>query len=140
MFFLTIEGRTVGPMTEQQIFSYDVNRDTPVCKDGKNWAPLFTYPELMEKLNEKEMSEINDEEVSSKKTLCGIMAIVFGEFGVQYFCLGRVGAGFLTILLSIITCGLWGVVTFIQGIMMLCMSNLEFKKKYIDSTSALPLF
>lgn len=79
-------------------------------------------------------------EVSSKKTLCGILAIVIGGLGVQYFVLGRVGAGFLTILLTLITCGLWEILMLIQGIMMLCMSDEDFKRKYIDSTSALPLF
>lgn len=83
---------------------------------------------------------MSNSEVNSKKTLCGIMALLFGWLGIQYFIVGKVGGGFLTILLTIVTCGLWEILTFIQGIMMLCMSDQEFRRKYIDSTSVLPLF
>lgn len=76
----------------------------------------------------------------SKKTLCGIMAIVLGGFGVQYFIIDKPKAGLLTILLSIVTCGVWCILTFIQGIMILCMSEEEFQRKFVHSTSILPLF
>ena len=83
---------------------------------------------------------MNQSEVTSKKTLCGILAILVGTLGIQYFVINKVPAGLITILLSIVTCGLWGVVTLVQGILMLCMSDEDFKRKYIDSTSTLPLF
>lgn len=38
------------------------------------------------------------------------------------------------------TCGLWGIVELIQGIMMLTMSQEEFDRKYVNSTSFMPLF
>lgn len=140
MYYLTINGSTVGPMTAEQIFSYNVDQQTPVSKDGGAWAPLYTYPELMELYNRTGRAALQESEVASKKTLTGIMAILFGGLGVQYFVLGRVGAGFLTILLTLVTCGLWEILTLIQGIMMLCMSDADFKKKYIDNPATLPLF
>lgn len=140
MYYITLNNQTVGPMTAEQLMSYQVNNDTPVSEDGGEWRPLFTYPELMELYRMSGKSAMADNEIQSKKTLCGIMAILFGGLGVQYFILGKVGGGFLTILLSLITCGLWEVLMFVQGIMMLCMSNEEFQRKYVDSTSTLPLF
>ena len=67
------------------------------------------------------------------------MAMCSGGLGVQYFVMGKTAAGLITILLTIVTCGLWEIVTLIQGIMMLCMTESDFKRKYIDSTSTLPL-
>ena len=92
----------------------------------------------MEMLHRNESQ--TDYQTDSKRILCGVMAMIFGYFGVQYFIMGKVGAGFITILLSIVTCGAWEIITFIQGIMMLCMSDSEFRRKYIDSNSTLPLF
>ena len=76
----------------------------------------------------------------SKRVVCGILAILVGTLGVQYFVIGKTTAGLLTILLSLVTCGCWGIVTLIQGIMMLCMTDAEFERKYVESTSTLPLF
>lgn len=80
------------------------------------------------------------EEIKNKKTLAGVMAILFGSLGVQYFILGRVAGGLLTILLTAVTCGLWSILTFIQGIMMLTMSPQDFYQKYMATTKTLPLF
>ena len=45
------------------------------------------------------------------------------------------------LLLTVISCGsIPALLGLIQGIMMLCMTESDFKRKYIDSTSTLPLF
>lgn len=72
--------------------------------------------------------------------VCALLAIILGGLGVQYFYLGKIGGGFITILLTIVTCGLWEVVTLIQGILMFCMTNADFRRKYVLSNSTLPLF
>ena len=143
-YYIIFNNNTVGPMTKEQLFSYDVNENTQVSANGTAWAPLYSFPDLMQMLQNKRQfmngnNNLNNE-VNSKKTLCGIMAIIFGTLGVQYFILGKVGGGFVTILISIVTCGLWGVVMLIQGIMMLSMSDADFKRKYMDSSSFMPLF
>lgn len=140
MYYIVLNNQTIGPMNMDQLMAYPVDANTPVSRDGGEWRPLYNFPELMEAYQRSGRAVATRNEVSSKKTLCGILAIVIGGLGVQYFVLGRVGAGFLTILLTLITCGLWEILMLIQGIMMLCMSDEDFKRKYIDSTSALPLF
>ena len=139
-YYINLNGQTIGPMTEDQMMAYPVGTNTPVSRDGGAWTPLYTYPELMQRLQMKGGAGISNSEVSSKKLLCGLMAIFFGTLGIQYFLIGKTTGGIITILLSLITCGAWGVVTLIQGILMLCMSDEEFKRKYMDSTSTLPLF
>lgn len=74
------------------------------------------------------------------KTVAGILAILLGGLGAQYFYLGRIGAGLLSILLSFITCGIWQVLMLVQGILMLTMSPQDFDAKYVYSDTTLPLF
>ncbi len=131
-------------MNENQLWAYNVNPDTSVSSDGVNWRPLYSYPELMVKLRQTPDGAAAgfaaQEEISNKKMMCGIFALLLGGLGIQYFILGKTGGGIVTILITCITCGLWSVVTLIQGIMMLCMSDEEFKRKYMDSPSFMPLF
>ncbi len=140
MYYITLNNQTIGPMSKEQMMAYAVVNDTPVSKDGGPWMPLYTFPELMEEMQRSGKSAAANAETNSKKTLCGIMAIIFGGLGVQYFVMGKTAGGFLTILLSFVTCRLWEVVTLIQGILMLCMTDADFKRKYIDSSSVMPLF
>lgn len=137
-YFLSIQGRIVGPMSAPQVMAYDVNRNTQVSTDGYSWLPLYNFPELMEGLQYKRNTTTR--EAGSKKLLCGLMAIFFGTLGVQYFVIGKVAGGFISILLSLVTCGLWEIVTLIQGILILAMSDEEFERKYLDNTSTFPLF
>ncbi len=69
-----------------------------------------------------------------------LLAIILGGLGVQYFYLGKVAAGLLTILLTFVTCGIWQILTLIQGILMFCMTNEEFRRKYVLTPSFFPLF
>lgn len=74
------------------------------------------------------------------KTTAGILAILLGFFGAQYFYLGKIGAAILTIVLSFVTCGIWNLLTFAQGIVMLTMSQEQFDRKYVYTNSTFPLF
>lgn len=142
-YFITYNGQTIGPMTKQQIFAYPVTPNTPVCtEENQTWQPLYTHPDLMEMLAtstmERNAAEVNT--TGKDKTLCGIFAILFGGVGVQYFYLGKITAGFLCIIISLVTCGLWSIVTFIQGIIMLTMNQAQFEQKYVLNKSTFPVF
>ena len=64
------------------------------------------------------------------KIVFGIMCIIFNSVGVPCFLQGHVKAGILRIVLSVVTCGVIGVINeimgIIQGIKILCMSDEEF--------------
>lgn len=72
--------------------------------------------------------------------VAGLLAILIGTLGIHYFYCGKTGGGFICILLSLVTCGLWGVITIIQGVLMMCMKHEEFERKYVNSLSTFPLF
>ncbi|MCM1067194.1 MAG: TM2 domain-containing protein [Muribaculaceae bacterium] len=72
--------------------------------------------------------------------VAALLAIILGGLGIQYFYLGKVGAGVITICLTLVTCGLWEIVTLIQGILMFCMTNAQFRQKYVTNPATFPLF
>lgn len=72
--------------------------------------------------------------------VAALLAILVGGLGIQYFYLGKTAAGIITILLSIITCGIWEIVTLIQGILMFVMNNADFDRKYVYNNSTFPVF
>lgn len=69
-----------------------------------------------------------------------LLALFLGTLGVQYFYLGKVGGGLITILLSCCTCGIWSLLMLVQGILLPCMNNEEFRRKFVLSQSTLPIF
>lgn len=72
--------------------------------------------------------------------VAAILDVLLGGLGIHYFYLGKVSAGIITILLTLVTCGCWEIVMLIQGILMFCMTNEQFRNKYVTSTSTYPLF
>lgn len=69
----------------------------------------------------------------------GVLAILIGTLGIQYFYIGKTAAGLLTILISLVTCGLWSVIMLIQGILAICMTQQEFERKYVYTSSTFPI-
>lgn len=142
-YFITYNGQTIGPMTVEQLVSYPVTSDTPVCtEDNPTWQPLYTHPELMEALNcasaYRSPDEINT--TGKDKILCGILALLLGGFGAHYFYLGKIGGALICILLTLVTCGAWSIITLIQGILILTMTQAQFEQKYVLNTSTFPIF
>ena len=101
----------------------------------------------IESLQKEESPNINGEssnaeldELKSRRTTIGILAIIFGFLGVHKFMLGYKREGFILLAVSIIggivTCGVAIIVTdiigIIEGIMILNKTPMQFKKTYID--------
>lgn len=82
----------------------------------------------------------SDPRTGKSRGVAALLALIIGSIGVQYFYLGKTTAGFLTILLSLVTCGFWQIITLIQGILMLCMDNRSFCDKYVYNNKTFPLF
>lgn len=78
--------------------------------------------------------------------VAAILAMFLGMFGIQYFYLGKVTAGVLSLIVSVIlACTIvlsWipGLVWFVQGILMFCMSNADFRRKYVTTNISWPIF
>lgn len=76
---------------------------------------------------------------SKDKTTAALLAILLGGFGIHYFYLGKNTAGILTIIITFF-CFIWWIVMIIQGILMLTMSEEDFRAKYIDTDKTFPIF
>ena len=70
-------------------------------------------------------------EVSSKKVAAGICGILLGSLGIHKFILGYTKEGVIQLIVSIVTCGLFGIVGLIEGILYLVKSDEEFEATYI---------
>lgn len=66
----------------------------------------------------------------NKKIIAGILAIVLGSIGIHKFILGYTKEGIIQIIASIVTCGVAGVIPFVEGIIYLTKSDEEFYQTY----------
>lgn len=166
-WYLVFNGQNIGPMTKEELIAYNPTSDSLVWKEGMaNWEALSTIPELMELLeaaqSSKEASSGNvgnsgaytgngpynpgapnpymPAKPPKSKTTAGLLAIFLGWLGLQYFYIGKTTGAIINIALSWCTCGIWGIVNLIQGIIMLTMTQEDFEKKYVESTKSWPLF
>lgn len=73
---------------------------------------------------------LNSEKAENKKTTAGILGIVLGSFGAHKFYLGYQKEGIIQLVVTVVTCGLGGVVGFVEGIIYLTKSDDEFYQTY----------
>jgi len=66
----------------------------------------------------------------NKKVVAGILALLVGSLGIHKFVLGYTTEGIVQIMLSIVTCGIAGIVPFIEGIIYLTKTDEEFYHTY----------
>ncbi len=71
--------------------------------------------------------------------VAALLAFFLGGIGGHYFYLGKVGGGFICLLLCLVTCGVWCIVVLIQCIMMFTMTQDEFERKYVNTSSTFPI-
>ncbi len=72
--------------------------------------------------------------------VAALLALFLGYLGIQYFYCGKNTAGILSILISLVSCGLWSIITLVQAIMMFTMDNATFQRKYVLTDQTFPLF
>jgi TM2 domain-containing membrane protein YozV len=77
----------------------------------------------------------NPAEANSKKILCGVLAIVIGHLGIHKFVLGMTTPGLIMLLVSLLTCGIGGIVMWvigiIEGIGYLTKTDEQFYNEYM---------
>jgi TM2 domain-containing membrane protein YozV len=72
----------------------------------------------------------NNPPKENKKVVAGILAILIGSLGIHKFILGYQKEGIIQIIISICTCGVGGIIGFIEGIIYLTKSDEEFYRIY----------
>lgn len=70
-------------------------------------------------------------EQKSKKLVAGILAILIGSLGIHKFYLGYTKEGIIQIVITIVTCGMGGILGLIEGILYLTKSDDEFVATYV---------
>lgn len=75
---------------------------------------------------------------TKSKIAAGLLGIFLGCLGIHKFYLGYVVPGIIMALVTVLTCGLAGVIMeiigLIEGIKYLCMSDEEFNQTYVENT------
>ena len=70
------------------------------------------------------------EKQENKKVLAGVLALLVGSIGVHKFILGYTKEGLIQIAITVVTCGLAGVIPFVEGIIYLTKSDEDFYNTY----------
>lgn len=66
----------------------------------------------------------------SKRVITGIFAILLGYLGIHKFILGYTSEGIIQLILSVVSCGILGIIPFIEGIIYLTKTDEEFYQTY----------
>ncbi len=66
----------------------------------------------------------------SKRIVAGVLGLLLGSLGVHKFFLGYTKEGIIQLVVSIVTCGIGGIIAFIEGIIYLVKSDTEFYNTY----------
>ena len=79
-------------------------------------------------------------EAHDKKIIAGLLAIFLGGLGIHKFYLGNTAAGVITLLVTLLTCGIgaaiMGIIALIEGILYLTKSDEDFYYTYIQNKKA----
>lgn len=68
---------------------------------------------------------------SDKKLIAGLLGILLGTFAVHKFYLGYTKVAVIQLIIGIVTCGIGGLIGFIEGILYLTKSDEEFEETYV---------
>jgi TM2 domain-containing membrane protein YozV len=69
---------------------------------------------------------------AEKKLAAGLCGILLGSLGIHKFILGYTKEGIIQIVISVLTCGMGGIIGLIEGIIYLTKSDEDFVRTYIQ--------
>ena len=73
---------------------------------------------------------------AEKKIAAGICGILIGGLGVHKFILGYTKEGIIQIVITVCTCGIGGIIGFIEGIIYLTKTDEEWHQIYVVEKKA----
>lgn len=153
-YYIALGGVQQGPFPGPELLSRGMRQDSLVwCEGMGDWqraenvaelARLFparsqpmpppmaqSYPPPM--ASYAGLPQYNP--ASSNRVAAGVCGILLGGLGVHKFILGMTGAGITMLLITILTCGVGGmvmhVIGIIEGIIYLSKSDPEFHQIYV---------
>jgi TM2 domain-containing membrane protein YozV len=78
-----------------------------------------------------EMPQQPQPQKSDKKLIAGLLGILLGTFAIHKFYLGYTKVGVIQLIIGIVTCGIGGLIGFIEGILYLTKTDEEFEETYV---------
>ncbi len=69
---------------------------------------------------------------AEKKIVAGILGILLGSFAIHKFYLGYTKTGIIQLVITVVTCGMGGIIGFIEGIIYLTKSDADFVATYVN--------
>ncbi len=78
----------------------------------------------------EEWNQPSQPQQENKKVVAGVLALLLGSIGIHKFILGYTNEGIIQIVLSVISCGILGIIPFIEGIIYLTKSDEDFYQTY----------
>lgn len=154
-YFIIFNGNQAGPFPKEELPNYGLTPNSMVWTQGMSgWAPAYSVPDLRDVLQKSRTTpppyesyntqypprydffdSLSSTGTSGKSRLVfALFAIFLGWLGLQYFYVNKLSGGIITIILTLVTCGIWEIVSLIQGILVLVMSQEEFERKYVYSS------
>ena len=140
------DGRQYGPVSAEQLRSWlgqnRVNAQTLIQPEGvTEWKAVSTFPEFAGDLRPAPPltppPPVNLPARASNKIAAGVCGILLGSLGIHKFLLGYTVAGSIMLLVTLLTCGMGGIVMhvigLIEGILYLTKSDEEFVRIYVDN-------
>jgi TM2 domain-containing membrane protein YozV len=84
--------------------------------------------------NPIQKEEIMAEQIpgAEKKIVAGILGILLGSFAIHKFYLGYTKTGIIQLVITVVTCGMGGIIGFIEGIIYLTKSDADFVATYVN--------
>ncbi len=79
-------------------------------------------------------------ENKKSRVVAGVLAIFLGCLGIHYFYCGKSVAGVVCLVIGLFTWGIVGILTLVQGIIILTKSDEEFEKTWVKSETKFPIF
>ena len=64
------------------------------------------------------------------KVVAALLAFFLGSFGVHHFYLGSPTTGLVQLAITFVTCGIGGILAFVEFILLIVMSDQDFDAKY----------
>ena len=145
------DGQQYGPVSAEQLRCWiaekRANAQTLVqTESSQEWKPLGSLPEFAADLKPPPMSAMPPPTIApppstfnpraSNKLPAGLCGILLGSLGIHKFILGYTGAGLIMLLVTLLTCGIGGIVMhvigLVEGIIYLCKPDNEVVRVYVD--------
>ncbi len=106
--------------------------NAPACSHcGHTFSTQYTNPMNQTQLIYGQSQHPAIRDAASKKLAAGLCGILISGLAVHKFILGYTTTAIIQIVLTFVTCGLFGIVGIIEGIIYLTKSDEEFYHTYI---------